>query len=186
MSDPRRCAKLRVRRGSRSLRLRSLALVLLLLAVGPALAHADYLASDPPRDAVLAAPPTQVELTYTEPAETRFSVFKVYRLDHPTLDDATLAQPDFLRLNGLAGLLVADVLQLRGDEEARADLGLVDPEPRTDRVVLALKPDLADGAYVVMWRVLATDTHPTQGHFVFVVSPDGSASAAIDGSGDPP
>lgn len=147
-----------------------LVLVLLLLAAGPAFAHADYLSSDPPRDAVLETAPAEVKITWTEPVETRFSIFKVYPLEHPSLDDEALAEPDFLRLNGLAGLLVAEVLQLRDDEDARADLGPIDPEPNTAQIALRLEPDLGPGAYVVMWRVLATDTHPTQGYFVFVVA----------------
>lgn len=159
----------------RSIRMwRHAASVLLLFALGPALAHADYDSSDPGRDVVLDAAPAAVTVTFTEDVETRFSLFKVYRLEHPTIDDAALAEPDFLRLNGLAAALANDVLQLRGDADARVDLGLVDPPARTDRVTLRLRPDLEPGAYVVMWRVLAEDTHPTQGHFVFVVAPDGS------------
>jgi methionine-rich copper-binding protein CopC len=146
-------------------------LLLLLLAAGVALAHADYESSAPDRDAVLEAPPAEVRVTFTEAVETRFSIFKVYPLELPPSADMIVADPDFLRLNGLAGLVVADVLQLRDDDEARADKGLVDPPARTNDVTLELRPDLTPGAYVVMWRVLAADTHPTQGYFVFVVAP---------------
>lgn len=152
--------------------------VLLLFVVGLAFAHADYLSSEPPRETVLDGVPAEVQVTYTEPVETRFSIFKVYPLEHPSLDESALSNPDFLRLNGLAGLLVADVLQRRDDADARADLGLMDPEPRTAAISLRLKPDLGPGAYVVMWRVLAADTHPTQGYFVFVVAPEGMARDA--------
>ena len=150
---------------------RAIGTVVFALACSSAVAHADFLASDPPADAVVEEAPEQVRLSFTEVVETAFSVFKVYLLDLPSLDQAAQEEPDFLRLNGLAAALASEALPLRDDAEARSDEGLVDPEPRADEVTIALRADLEPGAYVVMWRVLALDGHPTQGHAVFVVAP---------------
>ncbi|WP_081439952.1 copper resistance protein CopC [Meiothermus ruber] len=38
-------------------------------------------------------------------------------------------------------------------------------------MVIALRPGLGPGVYVVLWRVLSVDSHTTQGFFVFVVEP---------------
>ena len=125
---------------------------------------------------MLDAAPEQVVLSFTEPVETRFSLFKVYPLDgEVSLPDGatTLEGTEALRVNGLAGALVADVLAARGDEDARTDEGLLTPDARSPEVVIALPEDMPPGAYVVMWRVLAADTHPTQGFFVFVVTGEG-------------
>ena len=148
----------------------------LLVGAGWVSAHADLGTATPAPGAVLDAPPEQVVLSFTEPVDTRFSLFKVYPLDAEVdvPEGATaLEGTEALRLNGLAGALVADVLTVRGDDDARSDVGLVEPEPRTEHVALALREDLPPGPYVVMWRVLAADTHPTQGFFVFVVTGDG-------------
>ena len=40
------------------------------------------------------------------------------------------------------------------------------PAPATITVSL---PGLAPGSYTVTWAVVSVDTHPTEGHFVFVV-----------------
>lgn len=143
-----------------------------LLGGAPVLAHAEYESSDPPRNAVLEEMPEEVGLVFTEPVETRFSIFKVYPLEHESLDADALADPGFLRLNGLAAALVSDVLTVRGDEERRVDAGLVAGEDRRREIGILLEPESPPGAYVVMWRALAVDGHTTQGYFVFVVGPD--------------
>ena len=92
--------------------------------------------------------------------------------DPPGEDAAmTLDSEEALRLNGLAGLLVSEVIELRGDEDARADAGLVTRDARSAAVTLALKPKLPAGTYVLMWRVLSIDTHVTQGFSLFVIAP---------------
>ena len=57
---------------------------------------------------------------------------------------------ELLRLNGLAGALVNDVIEVRGDEAARADAGVVTSDSRSAEVTLAMKPELPAGTYVVM------------------------------------
>ena len=84
--------------------------------------------------------------------------------------DATPPTPEQLRLNGLAGALVAQVLEAKGDEAARADAGVA-TEATSKTVTLNLKPDLAPGTYVVMWRALSVDTHTKQGYYVFTYQP---------------
>ncbi len=84
--------------------------------------------------------------------------------------DATPPTPEQLRLNGLAGTLVAQVLETKGDEAARADAGVA-TEATSKTVTLNLKPDLAPGTYVVMWRALSVDTHSEQGYYVFTYQP---------------
>jgi copper transport protein len=44
------------------------------------------------------------------------------------------------------------------------------PRGKADEVALAL-PDLANGAYVVTWRVTSADSHPVHGAFTFRVGP---------------
>lgn len=141
------------------------------LSLPVAQAHANLTSSEPAAQTVVAAP-TQVTLRFSEAVETAFSVFKVYALE---LSDASVLptdatssdDPAWLRLNGLAASVVSENLTSRQDGSARVDL----PQTRSstqEEVVLELDT-LVPGAYVVMWRVLSTDTHTTQGSFVFVV-----------------
>jgi methionine-rich copper-binding protein CopC len=127
-------------------------------------AHAFLATAAPAEDSTVTSAPKEVRLAFTEPVETRFSIFKVYRLD---MDPVVETQ----RLNAAAGALVSDVLQKRGDEAARADAGLATTTRTSSDIVIGLKPDPRPGAYVVMWRVLSIDTHTTQGFFVFVFAP---------------
>ncbi len=157
---------------TRSLGWRALLSLVAVGATGLAVAHSEWSAGSPPPNAVLDEAPTQVVLTFTEPIETRFSVFKVYSLtaDVTTGGGDVLASDEASRLDALAVALVDEVLTARGDEGERVDTGLVDTTDQADRVTLALEPDLPPGAYVVMWSVLAEDTHAMQGHYVIVVS----------------
>lgn len=187
--------------------------------LGVAGAHSDLSAADPAEGGTVADRPTVVRLTFTEPVEVRFSLFKVYplaadagtsevpagaagenaadvqghhgesdapheegseeaghttgaeaaRSDHEH-GDASRSADAGLRLNGLAGALVSEVLTKRDDVDERADSGVVTTDTRRE-VVLMLKEDLAPGYYVVMWRALSTDTHTVQGFYVFRYQP---------------
>lgn len=149
--------------------LRLLAVALLLLC-GAALAHADLAASEPAANTTVREAPEGIALTFSEPVETRFSVFKVYRLE-AKVDMAE--ENAWQRLNGLAGALVSEVLSARDDDaaEARVDTGLLGAEARSADVTIGLREELPAGAYVVMWRVLSIDTHTTQGFLVFEYAP---------------
>ena len=57
---------------------------------------------------------------------------------------------------------------------------------RSTDLAVELKPHLADGTYLVVWRVVADDSHPTGGSFSFSVGKAGNvASADTDTSPDP-
>ncbi len=58
----------------------------------------------------------------------------------------------------------------------RVDTGSI-TKPSPDVVSVAVHPHLADGAYVVTWRVISADTHPVQGAFTFQVGLASNATA---------
>lgn len=149
-------------------------LVLAALLLGAASAHAYLERSEPAANSLVTERPATLELHYTMAVETRFSTFKVYPLEveAPFEDPENPTERERQRLNALAAQLVAEVLQARGDDDARADAGLVDTGRTTREVTLALREDLAPGVFVVMWRVLAIDTHWTEDFFVFTLLPD--------------
>lgn len=139
------------------------ALLSLALTSGPALGHAYLRQATPADGARLTTAPTEVVLEYTEPVEVPFSTFKVYKV-------ATVEDP--LQQRALASRLVSDVLRTRGDEDARADKGLVEvPRRPSERIRIQLRDNLEPGTYVVMWHVLSIDTHTTQGFHLFSIEP---------------
>jgi methionine-rich copper-binding protein CopC len=143
------------------------ALLAALTIVGTASAHAELESASPAEGETVTSLPAEVVLTFTEPVEVRFSLLKVYPLDAEVDMSEENAQQ---RLNGLAGQLVSEVLEVQGDDEARADTGVSTTE-RTAEVVLPLKDTLEPGPYVVMWRVISADTHPVEGFYTFVYAP---------------
>ena len=108
------------------------ALVALVAGAGPAAAHASLESTSPGAGQVLAAPPGQVELTFSEPVEVSLGAVRVYDSNAERVDEG----------------------------EVRHDGG--------DSVVQPLG-DLADGSYVVTWRVVSADGHPIHGAFTFQV-----------------
>jgi copper resistance protein C len=69
-----------------------------------------------------------------------------------------------------AKLFIPTVIDLTGDEEARADTGLTATEDRAKSVTINLKEDLAPGAYVALFRVLSADTHTVEGFITFEIA----------------
>ena len=124
-----------------------------LLALGLALGHAELKGASPAPGSRLKAPPKEVVLEFPEAFDPRLSSFAVYALGE--VGDAKRAQ-------GLAALLLA-----HPERGVRADLGA-----RVEglRVRLRLKP-LKPGAYAVVYRVLALDTHATRGAYAFLYAP---------------
>ncbi len=59
---------------------------------------------------------------------------------------------------------------------SRVDTGSI-TKPSPDVAAVAVHPHLADGAYVVTWRVISADTHPVQGAFTFQVGLAANATA---------
>lgn len=141
--------------------MRTLAFMLLFGAslCGTALAHSELDHATPAEGASVRAP-KEVDLTFGEPIEVRFSTFKVYPVK---------ASGDPLKVNGVAGTLKTKLLSVKGDAAARADLGVAPKGGSATRVTLPLKPGLKKGAYVVMWKVLSVDTHTSDGYYVFYV-----------------
>lgn len=139
-----------------------------LTLIGAASAHAELESASPAEGGTIMSAPTEVILTFTEPVEVRFSLFKVYPLDADVdMSENNVQQ----RLNGLAGQLVSEVLEAQGDDAVRADMGVSTDERTSTEVVLPLTTDLEPGPYVVMWRVISADTHPVQGFYTFVYAP---------------
>jgi copper transport protein len=58
------------------------------------------------------------------------------------------------------------VFDQKGD---RVDILALHHGPKGDSTVDARLPHLADGAYVVTWRVISADSHPVHGAFTFIV-----------------
>jgi copper resistance protein C len=129
-------------------------------------AHAFLNSSVPSADSTVSTPPKEVKLSYSEPVEIRFSIFKVYKL-------SAAPGADMRALHAVAADLVSADLLKRGDEAARSDAGVATTTRTGTDIVVRLK-DLEPGAYVLMWRVLSVDTHTTQGSFVFVYTPASS------------
>jgi copper transport protein len=72
-----------------------------------------------------------------------------------------------------------DTIELLDESGARLEAG--EPEhPDGDRTaVSATLPDVGDGAYVVAWRVVSSDSHPIGGAFTFRVG-DAAGAGAVD------
>jgi copper transport protein len=134
-----------------------------LLILGPmqsADAHAVLLRADPPDGAVLAAPPTQVTLEFSEPVEAIGAALRVFALDGTRVD---LGAP-------------------AGPAPASTD--------DRDRLAVALPEGLPDGGYVVAWRVRSVDGHAVAGTLRFTVGdgppvPDDVVAVLADGGAPP-
>jgi copper transport protein len=72
---------------------------------------------------------------------------------------------------GYARVLTADGERVDTDE-ASGDDGVV---------TVPLRPDLADGGYLVTYRIVSADSHPIQGAFSFVVGEGELVAASADG-----
>lgn len=140
--------------------------LLLALSLSVVQAHAHLSAATPADGEVLATAPEQVALQFSEPVETMFSIFKVYRLDAEVDLDSDNADQ---RLNGLAAALMNEVLELREDGPDRVDTGTQSDSATTAELSVILDSELPAGHYVAMWRVLSIDTHSTEGFIVFTV-----------------
>jgi methionine-rich copper-binding protein CopC len=73
-------------------------------------------------------------------------------------------------MDAAAKMFIPTVIDLSGDEEARADAGLAATEDVAKSVTINLKEDLAPGAYVAMFRILSADTHTVEGFITFEIA----------------
>jgi copper resistance protein C len=74
-------------------------------------------------------------------------------------------------MDAAAKLFIPTVIDLSGDEDARADTGIVAADTAKS-VTINLKETLAPGAYVAMFRVLSADTHTVEGFITFEIKPE--------------
>ena len=89
------------------------------------------------------------------------------RVYSPTVDD-----PDFAaKLNGVAALLVNDVIGAAEPDDRAVQLDLAPAQGEAAELTLTPKEPLAPGSYVVMWRILSADTHVLQAFMTFTVTP---------------
>ena len=61
---------------------------------------------------------------------------------------------------------------------SRVDDGVVE-QPRAEEVLVGVPPGLADGTYVVAWRVLSGDSHPIRGAYAFSVGEPTEAGESL-------
>ncbi len=124
-----------------------------------ALAHSYLIRSTPKANQTIRVMPQTIQLEFSEPLELAFSSFKVYALPVSSNPQKTAEE------------LSAKVLPLKNDAQARADLGLLSAVSPAAKLELKLKPQLPNGWYVVMYRVLSIDSHITTDQFVFRYQP---------------
>ena len=119
-------------------------LLLLALFSSLVLAHSKPVKIVPANGSSVSAPKT-VSIEFDDGIEASFSTFKVYAYTGEVNNGAIRA---FARAK----------LPLKNDLSARADTGNT-AKGNTKKVSINLKPKLAKGVYVVMWRILGSDTH---------------------------
>ncbi len=137
-----------------------------LVWMGVVLAHAEYRSSIPIAGATLKTAPRAVTINFSQAVEVRLSTFKVYPLSAPPE-----AWGSSTRLKRLARPLVQQVLSLRNDGSRRVDTGVTTTKRTSKTVVVGLKPNLAPGPYVVMWKNLGVDGHAESDYYIFVYKP---------------
>ncbi|MGW0334155.1 copper resistance CopC/CopD family protein [Streptomyces sp. NPDC003011] len=77
--------------------------------------------------------------------------------------------------------LLDDSFRVLGPGNRRLDLGGVRHAPDgSDTVRATLPPKLAQGTYVVAWRVVSADSHPVSGAFTFSVGTPSPTPPAVD------
>lgn len=102
----------------------------------------------------------------------------------PAADSVVAASPAQVRLTFSESVdVAAGGVQVFDSAGRRVDAGKEASHPPGDRSAVVLDlPTLADGTYVVTWRVVADDSHPVHGAFTFTVgqgqAPAGSSDAA--------
>jgi methionine-rich copper-binding protein CopC len=118
------------------------------------LAHSKPIKIVPTNGSSVSAPKT-VSIEFDDGIEASFSTFKVY---------AYTGEVN----NGAVRTFAKAKLPLKNDAAARADTGNT-AKGNTKKVMIQLKPKLAKGVYVVIWRILGSDTHSVDGWSFFRV-----------------
>ncbi len=131
--------------------------------VGIALAHSKVKKSSPKDGEIIKVMPKAVKLEFDEGVVTTLSTFKVYKLVTKSKDSE--------KLEAEADALATKMTMKKGDETARADSGFKGEADETTKISVNLKSGLKPGVYVVMWRLLGTDTHTVSGNLWFQYKP---------------
>ncbi len=134
-----------------------------LVFVGIAFAHSKVKKSTPKEGEIVKIMPKTVKLEFNEGLVTQFSTFKVYKM--------TTKSKDSEKLEAEAEALASRLTMKKGDENARADTGFKGAAAETTKVTVSLKTGLKPGVYVVMWRLLGTDTHAVSDNLWFQYKP---------------
>lgn len=131
--------------------------------IGVAFAHSKVKKSTPKDGEIVKVMPKTVKLEFDEGLVTQFSTFKVYKMTTKSKDSETLEAE--------AEALASRLTMKKGDETARSDTGFKGAAAETTKVTVSLKTGLKPGVYVVMWRLLGTDTHAVSGNLWFQYKP---------------
>jgi copper transport protein len=113
---------------------------------------------------------------------------------HASLQSSTPAQGSVLKASpGLVTLHLSEpvgtalsaisVLDAAGHDVAAGDL--LRPGNAPTDLAVAVPPQLADGTYLVVWRAVSDDSHPTTGQFSFSVGTAGQVATAVSPGPDP-
>jgi copper resistance protein C len=173
--------------------------VSLIFSLSLVFAHSEFESSTPEDGAVLDVVPTEIVINFDKDIQPAFSIFKVYPLPADMIAEAATAaesehseehsegehsesethsegdvhgeeSSEHSEMDEAAKLFIPTVIDLSGDEDARADMGLAATEDLAKSVTITLKEDLAPGAYVAMFRVLSGDTHIVEGFITFEIA----------------
>lgn len=71
-------------------------------------------------------------------------------------------------------------------DESGRDWAAGAPAVEADTVTVPLEPGMAGGTYVVTWRVVSSDGHPTSGEYSFSIAADAVAPEATEAATDEP
>ena len=140
-----------------------LALAASIALVTVAFAHSKVKKSTPIDGQIVKVMPKIVQLEFDEGVVTKFSTFKVYKLETKSKGSEQLEKE--------AEALAEKLTLKKGDEKTRADSGFKGIADETTKFTINLKPGLKPGVYVVMWRLLGSDTHTVSGNLWFQYKP---------------
>jgi methionine-rich copper-binding protein CopC len=130
--------------------------------LGVAFAHSKFKTSSPKDGSTIKAAPSSVKIDFDSGVDTKFGIFKVYRLEQPPTSPAAIETA----VEKMADAMIAK----KNDASARADAGAVN-KGMSRTLEIKLKPKLQPGVYAVMWRAVGEDTHVIEGSMWFKYKP---------------
>jgi copper resistance protein C len=134
-----------------------------LALVGMAFAHSQVKKSNPKDGEIIKVMPKAIKLEFNEGVVSSLSTFKVYKMITKSKDSE--------KLEAEAQALASKLTMKKGDANARSDTGFKGDADETTKFTVNLKTGLKPGVYVVMWRLLGTDTHTVSGNIWFQFKP---------------